>query len=774
MAILDRVFGRCVILKEKRVGKITKRDYSRALEKFVAVMGALVFVLLITSIISPPNSQAAFPGANGKIAFISDRDGNIEIYVMNADGTNQTNLTNNPADDFSPTWSPDGTEIAFISTRDDPKGEIYKMKADGSDEARLTNNSSTDRNPAWSPDGTKIVFQTNGGDGGNNWNIWVMDADGNNQTPLTTGSPQKQEPTWSPSGSKIAFRAGPDPGGNQLYTMNPDGTGQTLLPSSPLPFNTYSPDWSPDGQKLAFAGSVPGSPIQIYVVNGDGSGGLTPLTTTGDNSEPVFSPDGTKIAFTGPPGAGEIYVMNADGSGQTNLTNNNSAYDAQASWQPAPVDTTAPTFNCAVAPTTWSASDVSRACTADNDGSGLATPANFSLTTNVPNGTETANALTGTAEVCDNAGNCVTAGPLDGNMVDKKAPVQTACDSPDGAWHPNNLTLNCAYRDGGAGPATQTVALTTNVPAGTEDANASASANGAQACDNVGNCAASPADVSGNMIDLKAPSVSCGSADANWHVDNQSVTCTATDGGSGPASQTLTLSTSVTPGDETDNAFTNSASICDAVNNCATVGPVGPFKIDKKGPTVTCTATPTYLLNQAGATVSASVTDGGSGSATSPVSAPVSTSAVGSYTAPVTGFDNVGNTTTANCAYTVNYNFSGFFPPVDNPGPGPAFVFNKAKAGSAIPVKFSLSGNQGLNIFAAGYPKAEKVDCNSAGSLADIEETVTAGGSSLNYDGTTDQYTYVWKTDKAWASTCRKLIVRLIDSTDHVAYFNFK
>jgi hypothetical protein len=117
--------------------------------------------------------------------------------------------------------------------------------------------------------------------------------------------------------------------------------------------------------------------------------------------------------------------------------------------------------------------------------------------------------------------------------------------------------------------------------------------------------------------------------------------------------------------------------------------------------------------------------------------------------------------------------FTGFFSPVDNPGPGPSFVFNKVKAGSAIPVKFSLDGDQGLDIFAAGYPKSERVDCTMASSLDNIEQTVTAGGSSLSYDPATDHYTYVWKTDKAWSGSCRKLIVRLSDGSDHVAYFNF-
>ena len=84
-----------------------------------------------------------------------------------------------------------------------------------------------------------------------------------------------------------------------------------------------------------------------------------------------------------------------------------------------------------------------------------------------------------------------------------------------------------------------------------------------------------------------------------------------------------------------------------------------------------------------------------------------------------------------------------------------------------------LGGDQGLDIFAAGYPKSERIDCTSSGSMDDIELTVTAGGSSLTYNAATDQYTYTWKTDKAWGGTCRKLTVRLKDNSDHVAYFSF-
>ena len=118
---------------------------------------------------------------------------------------------------------------------------------------------------------------------------------------------------------------------------------------------------------------------------------------------------------------------------------------------------------------------------------------------------------------------------------------------------------------------------------------------------------------------------------------------------------------------------------------------------------------------------------------------------------------------------TVRYEWTGFFRPVDN-----LPTYNAAKAGSAIPVKFSLSGYQGLNIFATGYPKSDTIECESMGTVDGLLETVTAGKSSLSYDATDDQYIYVWKTDKSWANSCRQLVVLLIDGTYHRANFTFK
>jgi hypothetical protein len=121
-----------------------------------------------------------------------------------------------------------------------------------------------------------------------------------------------------------------------------------------------------------------------------------------------------------------------------------------------------------------------------------------------------------------------------------------------------------------------------------------------------------------------------------------------------------------------------------------------------------------------------------------------------------------------NLSSSPNYNFNGFFAPVDNP-----LVVNAAKAGSSIPVKFSLGGDQGLNIFVTTSPFSQKIECEE-GSLTDLLETTTAGNSSLSYDPATDQYTYIWKTEKSWKNSCRQLTLVLSDGSQHTALFSFK
>lgn len=332
MGTTDRILGKCERSRENEGGKATERGRRRAPPIFGAVFGVLALVLVVTFVASPPTGHAAFPGVSGKIAFHSDRDGNWEIYVMNADGSGLARLTNNSVVDLNPAWSPDGTKIVFDRSRDG----IYVMNADGTGQARLTN--SFDTTPAWSPDGTKIVFSSYR-DGEPNSEIYVMNADGTGQTRRTNNSVIDNDPAWSPDGMKIAFVRAVFGGQSQIYLMNADGSGQAQLsPSDGRLVN--GPNWSPDGTKIAYGGGFGfGATADIYVINADGSGqtNLTP-STPGSETVPAWSPDSTKIAFVSDRDGinAHIYVMNADGSGQTSLTNNPANNDSP-DWQPLPV-----------------------------------------------------------------------------------------------------------------------------------------------------------------------------------------------------------------------------------------------------------------------------------------------------------------------------------------------------------------------------------------------------------------------------------------------------
>ena len=148
-----------------------------------------------------------------KIAFTSDRNGNFEIYVMDADGTNPVRLTKNPASDNSPTWSPDGKRIAFTSN---PNGvyDIYAVNVDGSNRTNLTHKPAGDFGATWSPDGKRIAYGSNIG----NEEIYIMSADGTNQTNLTRHGKADRHPDWSPDGTKIVFTSDRD-GDREIYVI---------------------------------------------------------------------------------------------------------------------------------------------------------------------------------------------------------------------------------------------------------------------------------------------------------------------------------------------------------------------------------------------------------------------------------------------------------------------------------------------------------------------------------------------------------------------------
>jgi Tol biopolymer transport system component len=265
------------------------------------------------------------PALTGRIAFVSDRDGNAEIYVMNANGTGVTRLTNNGATDGQPAWSPDGKKIAFVSNRAG-NDEIYLMNADGSGVSRLTNNPAIDGAPAWSPDGGKIAFHS---DRTGSFEIYVMNANGMGVSQLTHIFRVSRSPVWSPDGTEIAFtRTGNF--GFDLDLMNADGTAIRRLTGFVNPLKL---SWGRTGQ-IAFACRSRALLWEICVVTVS-SAIVTRLSINSTNDEgPTWSPDGTKIAFSSNRnGNFEIYAMNGDGTGVTRLTSN-AASDVEPAWGP--------------------------------------------------------------------------------------------------------------------------------------------------------------------------------------------------------------------------------------------------------------------------------------------------------------------------------------------------------------------------------------------------------------------------------------------------------
>ena len=275
-----------------------------------------------------------------------DADCNLEIYVMNDAGSGLTRLTDHPAEDGRPSWSPDGSRIAFDSIRNGQDYDIYVMSADGSDVTPLTDTPSQDVFPAWSPDGSRIAFVSlrdepdpAGCYPDCNWEIYVMNADGSGVTRLTNDPAEDFGPTWSPDGARIAFDSYRD-GGYNLYVMDADGGGVRQLTDSPA--GNVNPAWSPDGRRIAFT-SVRADPNpetcdpcnwEIYVMDADGQGATRLTENAAVDEYPTWSPDGTRLAFVSwRDGNAEIYVMNSDGSGLTRLTNH-PANDWDAVWAP--------------------------------------------------------------------------------------------------------------------------------------------------------------------------------------------------------------------------------------------------------------------------------------------------------------------------------------------------------------------------------------------------------------------------------------------------------
>ena len=282
------------------------------------------------------NVSCIAPGGE-QLAFNTGRDGNVEIYLMNSDGTGLVNLTKHPARDANPAWSPDGSKVAFTTDRDG-NSEVYIMNANGTGLRNLTRSPRHEYMPSWSPDGSKIAFVSEVGlpffiE------ITIMNVDGSYSVNISNDPDFVGRPAWSPDGSKIAFGSDRDFESSgfieqafEIFVLNANGTNAVNITNTDTAEDDF-PAWSPNGSRIAFHSNRTGN-WDIFLANPDGSAVVNLTAHSGENFLPAWSRDGSRIAFqTNRDGNAEVYVMNADGSAAVRLTNE-PGVDSFPAWRP--------------------------------------------------------------------------------------------------------------------------------------------------------------------------------------------------------------------------------------------------------------------------------------------------------------------------------------------------------------------------------------------------------------------------------------------------------
>lgn len=309
------------------------------------ILRAVTFTILSVSFVARISAESVDPSAkpsNGLIAFADAPDQRpgpratqyAQIYTISPDGKNRKQLTTAEPGNFFPAWSPNGEQLAFVSTRNQ-KREIWMIDSSGENERLITSGFL----PAWSPDGRQLAVTRPHANGGRQ--IWIIGADGKGERQLTSEG-LNHCPAFSPQGDKIAYWSGDTGGFGQVWIMNSDGTQKRAL-THPRK-NEYSPDGSSANapawlfsDRITYWSGIEHRYGQVWTMNADGSDQrqLTDEPAPASSDNPTWSPDGKKILFdTQRRRRPEIWVMNADGSDERVLLSDLKVIPMRTSWQP--------------------------------------------------------------------------------------------------------------------------------------------------------------------------------------------------------------------------------------------------------------------------------------------------------------------------------------------------------------------------------------------------------------------------------------------------------